>query len=133
MELLVVIAIIALLLALWMPAMRKIKEIARETACRSNLKNVGLAVLMYLDDFERKIPNTYPSTGYLWFESDGHTYLTPGSRWAYWGTFYKDYIIRRRSLAVRAFETIPEPDSYTLMEARSSMSVVFHFNMQRLA
>lgn len=91
-ELLVVIAIIALLLALLMPAMRKVKEVARETVCRSNLKNVGLAVLMYLDDFERKIPNTYPSTGYLWFESDGHTYLTPGSRWAYWGTFYKDYI-----------------------------------------
>ncbi len=91
-ELLVVVAIIALLLAVLMPAMRKIKETARETVCRSNLRNVGLAVLMYLEDFERKIPNTYPSTGYLWFESDGHTYLTPGSRWAYWGTFYKDYI-----------------------------------------
>lgn len=92
-ELLVVIAIIALLLALLMPAMRKIKEVARETACRSNLKNVGLAVLMYLDDFERKIPATRLSGGYLWFESDGHTYRTPGSGdGTYWGTFYKDYI-----------------------------------------
>jgi prepilin-type N-terminal cleavage/methylation domain-containing protein/prepilin-type processing-associated H-X9-DG protein len=92
-ELLVVIAIIALLLAVLMPAMRKIKEIARETVCRSNLKNVGLAVLMYIDDFERKIPNTQRSNGYLWFESDGHTYRTPGSGdGTYWGTFYKDYI-----------------------------------------
>jgi len=93
-ELLVVIAIIALLLALLMPAMRKIKEVARETVCRSNLKNVGLAVLMYLDDFERKIPDTQGDHGYLWFESDGHTYRKPGSgRGTYWGTFYKDYIV----------------------------------------
>jgi len=92
-ELLVVIAIIAVLLAILMPAMRKIKEIARETACKSNLKNVGLAVQMYLDDYERKIPDTQSSSGFLWFESDGHTYLRPGSGdGTYWGTFYKDYI-----------------------------------------
>jgi prepilin-type N-terminal cleavage/methylation domain-containing protein len=92
-ELLVVIAIIVFLLALLMPAMRKIKEITRETVCRSNLENVGLAVLMYLDDFERKIPATRLSNGYLWFESDGHTYRTPGSGdGTYWGTFYKDYV-----------------------------------------
>ena len=42
-ELLVVIAIIAVLLGILMPAMRKIKEVAREVACKSNLKNVGLA------------------------------------------------------------------------------------------
>lgn len=46
-----VIGIIAVLPAILMPAMRKIKEIARETVCRSNLKNVGLAVAMYLDAF----------------------------------------------------------------------------------
>lgn len=70
-ELLVVIAIIAILLAILMPAMRKIKEIARETACKSNLRNIGLALAMYLDDYERKIPNTGSSNGFLWFESDG--------------------------------------------------------------
>ncbi len=50
-ELLVVIAIIAVLLAILMPAMRKIKEIARGTVCKSNLKNIGFALAMYLDDF----------------------------------------------------------------------------------
>ncbi len=92
-ELLVVIAIIAVLLAILMPAMRKIKEIARETACKSNLKNIGLAVAMYLDDYERKIPNTGSSNGFLWFESNGTTYRRAGSGGGtYWGIFYKDYI-----------------------------------------
>ena len=91
-ELLVVIAIIAVLLAILMPAMRKIKEIARETACKSNLRNIGLALAMYLDDYERKIPNTGSSNGFLWFENDDVTYRRPGSSSTYWGSFYKDYI-----------------------------------------
>ena len=91
-ELLVVIAIIAVLLAILMPAMSKIKEVARETACRSNLKNVGLAVGMYVDDYERKIPDTGSSNRHLWFENDGVTYRKPGSGDTYWGIFYKDYI-----------------------------------------
>ncbi|MHC4501522.1 MAG: type II secretion system protein [Planctomycetota bacterium] len=92
-ELLVVIAIIAVLLAILMPAMSKIKEVARETACKSNLKNVGIAVLMYIDDYDRKIPHTQSSNHFLWFESNGYTYRRPGSGGGtYWGTFYKDYI-----------------------------------------
>lgn len=91
-ELLVVIAIIAVLLGILMPALRKVKETARETACKANLKNVGLAVQMYLDDFERKIPNTQSSNQHQWFESNGTTYRRAGSSGTYWGIFYRDYI-----------------------------------------
>ena len=91
-ELLVVIAIIAVLLAILMPAMRKIKEIARETACKSNLKNIGLAVQMYLDDYERKIPHTQSSNQFLWYQSDGKTPRKPGSSGTYWGTYYYEYL-----------------------------------------
>jgi prepilin-type processing-associated H-X9-DG protein len=89
---LVVIAIIAVLLSILMPAMRKIKEIARETACKSNLKNVGLAVQMYLDDYQRTIPHTQSSNRHRWFENDNVTYRKPGSSDTYWGIFFKDYI-----------------------------------------
>ena len=41
-ELLVVIAIIAVLLAIIMPALRKVRETAKETICKSNLRNIGL-------------------------------------------------------------------------------------------
>jgi prepilin-type N-terminal cleavage/methylation domain-containing protein len=91
-ELLVVIAIIAVLLSILMPAMRKIKEVAREQVCKSHLKQVGLAVAMYLDDYERKIPDTQSSNQHQWFESDGRTYRRPGSSGTYWGIFYRDYI-----------------------------------------
>jgi len=91
-ELLVVIAIIAILMGILMPALRKVKEIARETACKSNLKNVGIAVAMYLDDFERKIPNTQSSNQHQWFQSDGRTYRRVGSSGTYWGIYYRDYI-----------------------------------------
>lgn len=49
-ELLVVISIIALLLAILMPALGKVKEKARSVVCRSSLKQWGLIVNLYATD-----------------------------------------------------------------------------------
>ncbi len=54
-ELLVVIAIIALLLAIVLPAMRKAKEQAREVACRAHLKQLGLAAMVYAQDYNSQL------------------------------------------------------------------------------
>jgi prepilin-type N-terminal cleavage/methylation domain-containing protein/prepilin-type processing-associated H-X9-DG protein len=107
-ELLVVIAIIAVLLAILMPAMRKIKEIARETACKSNLRNIGIAVLMYLDDYNRTLPDTENANEFLWFESDGVTYLKPGSSDSYWGLYYKDYLKETKIFGCPSLQRVPE-------------------------
>jgi len=58
-ELLVVIAIIALLMAILMPALQRVKKQARDVLCRSNLNQYGLATRMYLDDNNLVFPNPY--------------------------------------------------------------------------
>jgi prepilin-type N-terminal cleavage/methylation domain-containing protein len=51
-ELLVVMAIIAILAAVLFPVFARTRESARTTQCRSNLKQIGLALAMYRDDYD---------------------------------------------------------------------------------
>ncbi|HZT41079.1 MAG TPA: prepilin-type N-terminal cleavage/methylation domain-containing protein [Chthonomonadaceae bacterium] len=55
-ELLVVIAIIAILAAILFPVFAQAREQARKTTCLSNTKQVGLAVLMYVQDYDEQYP-----------------------------------------------------------------------------
>ena len=53
-ELLVVISIIAMLLAILMPALNKVKEIAMRVVCTTNLKGLGTAQTVYANDYKGK-------------------------------------------------------------------------------
>lgn len=55
-ELLVVIAIIAILAAILFPLFARSRESARRSACLSNVKQLGLAVLMYCQDYDETFP-----------------------------------------------------------------------------
>jgi prepilin-type N-terminal cleavage/methylation domain-containing protein/prepilin-type processing-associated H-X9-DG protein len=52
-ELLVVIAVIAILAALLLPTLAKAKASAKSAACKSNLRQLGLALNMYVNDYEK--------------------------------------------------------------------------------
>ena len=74
-ELLVVIAIIALLLSILMPALKEVKKQARSIVCRSNMRQIGLAAILYAEDYETYVPRggsiSNPATGDYgtWFRS----------------------------------------------------------------
>jgi prepilin-type N-terminal cleavage/methylation domain-containing protein/prepilin-type processing-associated H-X9-DG protein len=55
-ELLVVIAIIAILAAILFPVFAQAREKARQTVCLSNMKQMGLAVHMYAQDYDETLP-----------------------------------------------------------------------------
>src|SRR5205809_846157 len=63
-ELLVVIAIIAILAAILFPVFAQAREKARQSSCLSNLKQIGTALMMYVQDYDEAYPcNWY---GSLW-------------------------------------------------------------------
>ncbi len=68
-ELLVVIAIIAILASLLLPALAKAKESAKRIQCVNDLRQIGMAVVMYVDEHEGYFPergNTPSSTSNYW-------------------------------------------------------------------
>ena len=55
-ELLVVIAIIAILAAMLMPAIARVKEAGKATACLSNLRQIGIGIQLYVQDNNNRLP-----------------------------------------------------------------------------
>jgi prepilin-type N-terminal cleavage/methylation domain-containing protein/prepilin-type processing-associated H-X9-DG protein len=70
-ELLVVIAIIAILAAILFPVFAQAREKARQAACLSNCKQIGLAVMMYAEDYDQAYPLYVhaPNHDQWWYET----------------------------------------------------------------
>jgi len=106
-ELLVVIAIIAILAAMLLPALAKAKAAAQKTACMNDLKQIGLAMRMYIDEFNMYPPRItsgdyarWPAALYRYFRntnmlvcpSESTLYNgKPGGNSNYGSTAYQDW------------------------------------------
>ncbi|MDQ2731629.1 MAG: DUF1559 domain-containing protein [Armatimonadota bacterium] len=62
-ELLVVIAIIALLAAILLPVFAQVREKARASSCLNNLKQIGTGMMIYIQDYDDRLPDTFWCTG----------------------------------------------------------------------
>jgi prepilin-type N-terminal cleavage/methylation domain-containing protein/prepilin-type processing-associated H-X9-DG protein len=82
-ELLVTIAIIAILAAILFPVFARARENARRSSCMSNLKQIGLAVMQYTQDYDEHLPNRFNSfpVGYAYTLPNGGTTSSTAILW----------------------------------------------------
>jgi len=105
-ELLVVIAIIAILAAILFPIFQSAKAKAVEMKCTSNLRQIGIATSLYMDDYNRRYPGWITAGGVTWFEAvqkyskcrlltkcpiDKTALGERNTRTTYWRNVYTDY------------------------------------------
>jgi len=80
-ELLVVIAIIAMLLAILMPALGKVRQLAQRIMCSTNLAGIGKAMLTYSTDDKYESFPIAGSPGAYWNRGDSGTQPNKGCSW----------------------------------------------------
>ncbi|MDR3711004.1 MAG: DUF1559 domain-containing protein [Capsulimonadaceae bacterium] len=95
-ELLIVIAIIAILAAILFPVFATAREKSRQASCASNLRQMGLATLQYVQDFDEVEPNGY---------------FTSGPVTLYWYTLIAPYISGARNTQSAIFSCPSSPAS----------------------
>src|SRR5262245_21150751 len=108
-ELLVVVAVIALLAAMLLPVIAQAREKARQASCLSNLQQLGLAQLVYVQDWYDHLPH--------WWQYEPHP-GAPSGLFTYWTVYFQPYLRSQAILTDASFRWEPqEPDPWTNLPA----------------
>jgi prepilin-type N-terminal cleavage/methylation domain-containing protein/prepilin-type processing-associated H-X9-DG protein len=131
-ELLVVIAIIAILAAILFPVFAQAREAARKASCQSNLKQLGNAFMMYVQDYDE----VFPQPGSTGAASVGQFYIYPpdasgvtpapdSPRWLSWGWVLQPYI---RNVQVMKCPSTAVDDLFGLGSYPQQVPVSYTYN-----
>lgn len=93
-ELMLVITVIAVLVSLLMPAINKAKNTAKMIRCSANMKQIGLAVNSYTDDYQGWMPfnDVAPGTSY-YFKASPYLCGKTDSLWTYFASMGKSTVL----------------------------------------
>jgi len=151
-ELLVVIAIIAILMAIIMPALQRVRRQAKNLICKNNLRQYGLGAKMYLGDWDGDFPYSFSWlysrnwSGHRWHDKANNLTNKPedaGSLWPYLKAddihLCPDFDVVARTIGTHADESIPlEPqygycmNSYLNGDAWDSVPQQYRHNIDKI-
>jgi len=117
-ELLVVIAIIAILAAILFPVFATAREKARQTSCLSNMKQLGTATMMYVQDYDETGVSSFIGVGASWAG-----YYYPGNQ--RWTDSVFPYV---KSAALYTCPSDPDPVAYQPTSPNSKEGDADYFN-----
>ena len=113
-ELLVVIAIIAVLIGLLLPAVQKVREAAARTQCTNNLKQIGLAMHLYHDAYNKLPMGEFTRVG-----------LAPSPGWTWctmiWPFIEQDNLFRQVAPNLATVNNVPAPGTPPVPSAANGL------------
>lgn len=135
-ELLVVVSIIAILAAMLMPALSRAREYAESTLCLHNLRNMGLGLAFYEEDYDDNLPPDGDLANYTWTahpDDPSRAQRHPNAildgecagPWLWTGKLAADYLPDKRIFICRTFQKENGDWSGPLFDQRSSSRIEF--------
>jgi prepilin-type N-terminal cleavage/methylation domain-containing protein/prepilin-type processing-associated H-X9-DG protein len=131
-ELLVVIAIIAILAAILFPVFAQAKAAAKKISCLSNMKQLGLASNMYVNDYDDRLPYTGDNGGFwAWYPSEesGNTlgFMDPNA-FQNWGAELYPYVKNFGIYICPSAEKITGNVPYAFKTAAGAGNTTYDYN-----